>query len=54
VTRSSAALLRAWGAYQNGVLPDTGGLYDQTASFVHGMSILSAEKAAIEELERSK
>lgn len=46
-----AALIRMWGPYQNGVLPDAGGLYEQSACFVHAMAVMGAEKAAIEELE---
>ena len=52
VSRSSAALISAFSGYQNGLLPDPGGLWDQAASFVHGLSILAAEKNAIEELSR--
>ena len=54
LTHDAAALLRMWGPYQNGIMPDEGGLYDQSACFVHGMAILASEKAAIEDLERPK
>lgn len=49
-----AALLRMWAPYQNGILPDEGGMYEQSACFVHAMAVLGAEKAAIEDLERPK
>jgi hypothetical protein len=43
-----------WAPYQNGILPNEGGLYDQAASFVHAMAVMAAEKSAIEELERPR
>lgn len=46
----AARLLSAYGHYQNGHLPSPGGMGDQAASFVHGLSTLVAEKAAIEAL----
>ena len=52
MTVSTSSLVRMWGPYQNGILPDGGGLYDQSACFVHAMAILGAEKAGIDELER--
>lgn len=45
-------LLLAYGAFQNGILPDPGGLYDQSASFVHSISLLAAEKGELDEMER--
>lgn len=47
-------LARAYGAYQVGVLPDPGGLYDQSACFIHALSVFAAEKDAIEANERGK
>jgi hypothetical protein len=52
VDSSTRGLARAYGAFQVGVLPDMGGLYDQSACFVHALSIYAAEKEAIEANER--
>jgi hypothetical protein len=52
MTVETNALVRMWGPYQNGLLPDEGGVYDQSACFVRAMGVLATEKAAIEELER--
>lgn len=54
LSHEGGSLLRMWAPYQNGILPDAGGLMDQSACFVHVMATLGAEKAAIEELERPK
>ena len=47
-------LLRAWGAFQNGILPDPGAFYDQSASFIHAMGVLNAEKASLDKLSETK
>jgi len=44
--------LTMWSAFQNGVLPDPGGSYDQAACVSHVIGIINAEKAAIEDLKR--
>ena len=49
---SEQRALTAWSAFQSGVLPDPGGLYDQAACFMHAIGIINAEKAAIEDLAR--
>jgi len=44
----------AWGDYQNGHLPERGGTYSQSACFMHALSVLAAEKAAIDKLENPR
>jgi len=48
----SAAVIRAYRDYKNGILPDEGGMYDQSAIFVDMIQTVDAEIAALQVEER--
>lgn len=48
MTSDVSRFVRAYVAYDKGMLPSGGGLDEQAASFIHAVSVFTAERAAIE------
>lgn len=48
----TARVMQAYTDYQNGILPDAGGMYDQSAPFVDMMRVVGSELAALQAEDR--
>ena len=48
----TSSVIRAYRDYKNGILPDPGGMYDQSSIFVDMIQVVDAELAALQAEER--